>query len=1076
MNKSTLQLLVLVLLVYQVAQSQSINAFQPYNTQGDNMMHICTADFDGVGKKDFIVGMTTNGKVIAFNRPDLISNPASDNRLWEYQPPTSIGIRVITGEVISSSTGDEVLVPGTDGHLRILSSQGNLLLDIEVSTGALYSATVGIGAGGQPIIATSGVDGLVYFFDNTGNELSTFRPKTKKPQGVAGVIRHVVAGDFDGNGVDEVISFVNNRNFRGHCFFDLTDLSTFQRPSYWNGITSFNEDDVANGMGYTDKQAPHAFDMDGDGDDELVGHWGVLHPEDGPNTQLLSTMLSSNEKISLSTYANYAQQYLIANNGFRAGDKEKLTNTGKYLMQHGIPGDFDNDGKPELFTVYGDDLFISDYEPPTKALNISDYSWVHSDYHFSDAARLESRTGAADKLVITGPINGDDHFYVIDITDSNWRTDGRIIDNQGTFGEINQNLDNLSNAIDNFTGNSATAADEPISFIHYFASWLGWEMTPANCAIRAQGVLDAQQDWLDKIGGQVNYDPTRIRMVAEISATVFGVSSDGTDPDITPEGMVEYCRALAQRGVYFSLKIGHGSRQYITPENLADCFEASVVDGVNYMMTRTRELSHHSYFDTYIPHMDALLDRATTIGAIPPKVMMCAKGAMFSTWTQQQTDEYFPKYTEMIVPGVENSNVNVQDWSIAERVGMWMNGDVKDWGCNIIGDDLTPNRVAEWGGMRNAHVILRKMLNAYALGARYFRVTSVTSKENPLFVRGDVTNPDLEWTQAYEKGFLNFLKIAENGLYPNALSVDKIKGISPVSVALYNRVDRLTEQSIKHDYYLYYPSNPNNVLGQFSCWNAYENVSETDVSSYIWGAKRRFDNIMPTSPGGFVTIIPNRSSSEVLDNDWCNKSYQTNGDSWVSGGKSQIVLDLLTERQNLDFFVDGECVWQVAQDKDDPFTYFVFLTGNNVLSPIQRSVRLKLGNNLSGISTVFDQLNGGGSIGVLSSTDDEVLITIPKGTARFLRIQVQESLSVNESEQKFMAVYPNPSSESFTIDLIDNTNKTTISIYNSLGTLINQDIITTSKKVINVHSWASGIYFVKAQVKDNFQTIKIVVN
>ena len=25
-------------------------------------------------------------------------------------------------------------------------------------------------------------------------------------------------------------------------------------------------------------------------------------------------------------------------------------------MQHGIPGDFDNDGKPELFTVYGDDI------------------------------------------------------------------------------------------------------------------------------------------------------------------------------------------------------------------------------------------------------------------------------------------------------------------------------------------------------------------------------------------------------------------------------------------------------------------------------------------------------------------------------------------------------------------------------------------------------------------------------------------------------------------------------------------------------------------------------------------------
>ena len=34
------------------------SAFQPYNTQGDNLIHVATADLDAVGAKDYVVGMT----------------------------------------------------------------------------------------------------------------------------------------------------------------------------------------------------------------------------------------------------------------------------------------------------------------------------------------------------------------------------------------------------------------------------------------------------------------------------------------------------------------------------------------------------------------------------------------------------------------------------------------------------------------------------------------------------------------------------------------------------------------------------------------------------------------------------------------------------------------------------------------------------------------------------------------------------------------------------------------------------------------------------------------------------------
>lgn len=1069
--------LFILLFTFQQVCSQQVNAFQPYNTQGDNMIHVTTADLGGIGKKSNVVGMTVEGKVIAFQRPDLIASADLDNRLWEFQPPTSMGIRLFAGEVMESSAGDEVILPGTDGNLRILSATGELLLDKAVSSGALYTATVAKGVNGQVIIATSGVDGLIYFLNSAGDQLATVKPISGKANQAAGLIRHLVAGDFDGKGTDEIMSFVNYKSFQGNCFFDITDLLTFSRPTYWNGINSANADDTTPSLGFTDKQLPYAYDMDGDGDDEVVGHWGVLHPENGPGTQVFSTMIDDDEKLALSKYKQFAKSYLIEYHGFTNSDKEDLTNTGKYLLPQGIPGDYDNDGKPELFTVYGDDLFLSEYEPSLERLDISAYTWAHSLYHFTSAARLEDPSGGADKIVLGGPITGDDHYYVVDMTNADWRTDARKINGLGNLGEIDRNLDQLSTALNGFSGKAATVADEPISFLHYFSSWLGWEMTPGKCATQAQGVYDAQQNWYDKIGGQTGYRPSRIRLVAEIASNVYGVSNDGRNPNITAAGMVEYCRALAQKGVYFSLKIGHGPHQYMTPENLADCYEASIVDGECYMMARTRELSYHSYFDVYKPHMDALLERAEAIGVDPPKVMLCAKGAMFSTWTQKQTDDFFPKYKDILVPGVENSNVNVQDWSIAERVGMWMNGDVKNWGCNVIGDNLTANRVAEWGGMRNGHVLLRQMLNAYALGATVFRLTSVTSKENPLFVRGNVSDPDLEWTQAYEKGIINFLKAAEKGLYPNSPTVEQIKSISPVSIALYNRSDRLLEQSLKHDHYLYKPASQNYVLNQFACWDAYTDVPEYDVSSYVWGAKRRWDNLFPSSPGGFVTIVPNRSATKLEENTWCNKAYQTNGDFWMNGGKNEIISDLVAQRNNLDFYIEGECVWHVAQDKDNPNTFFVFLMGNNVLSPIERSVVLKVGNNTAAAYEVFDQFDEANSLGTLYSPDDGVGLSIPKASVRFLRIELIKSLGVEELDKKRMKIYPNPASQSFQVELPRiEINDATITVYNCLGAVIERGIIENSMKQIDVSHWSSGVYFVNVRMKNEFQTMKIIIN
>lgn len=1074
--------LILILCGISLGAQSTVSAFQPYNTQGDNLIHVTTADFDEVGAKDYVVAMTIEGKVIAFNRPDKITDPSSDNRLWEYTNLPSMGIRIFAGDVFSENTGDEILLPGTDGHIRILSSSGELLLDKEVSTGALYSATVGKGATGQTVIVTSGVDGLVYILNTTGVLLKSIRPETGKASGVSGLVRHVAAGDFDGNGSDEVLAFVNRKSFEGNNFIDIIDLSTYARPGYWNGDTDPVADDVVSSLGFTDKQLARVYDMNGDGKPELAAHWGVFHPEDGSRTKSFSTMLADTEKLPLSSYKTYAKNFLIQNHGFQKSDKEDLTSTGKYLMQHGVPGDFDGDGQAELFMIYGDDLFLSQYNTSTKSLSISDYTWAHEMYHFSDGACLEDRNGGADKMVLSGPATGDDHFYVVDLTNSDWKTEARNICCNGTFAEVEENLDLLSDKIDQFSGTLAVG-DEPIWYLDYFASGLWWEMTPENSAIRAQAVYDAQQEWYDKIGGQDNYKSTKIRLAASVNSCIYGMNNECTKESVTAEGVKNFCAALAQKGAYFCLKIGHGSHPFITPEDLADCYEASVVNGECYMMARTRELNEYGYFDAYIPHLDALLARAEQIGEAPPMVMLCAKGATFSALTQEQGDSFFPKYKDILVPGVENSNVTELDLSLAERVGLWMNGDVENWGCNVIGDNLSANRVAEWGGMRNAHIVLRQMLSQYSLGAKVFRTTSITALNNPLYERGDVSGEDQEWTQVFQKGILNFLKLVDKGVYPNAPERQQIKGISPVSVGIYNRSNRLTEQSINHDHYKYQAETDNYVFNRLACWNAYTDIPGTDATSYLYGTKRRWENMFPSTPGGFVTIVPSTQASEIERNSWCNIAYQTNGDTWdnlsLSQAKETISEEVLAQRENLTFYVDGECFWQVTRQKDDPYTYFVFMMGNNELSPVERTVKLKAGVSIMGDCQVFDQLSSSEAIGVISSTTDEISITIPAGTPRVLSIKLselpKEDVGVYDVVNDVFKVYPNPSNKYLTIELKnDCVANIPLAIYNIMGEKVSQIELHCRQQTIDISSWPNGVYLLRDERGSAIE--KIIIN
>jgi hypothetical protein len=184
-----------------------------------------------------------------------------------------------------------------------------------------------------------------------------------------------------------------------------------------------------------------------------------------------------------------------------------------------------------MMTVYGDDLYYVDYNASKPGegegkknaahFRVRDYGYAHTLFHFTDGARLESRQqGVLDKLVLSGPNNGDDRFYVVDLAAGgglDWKSQAKTIDTAavggtddgvdadgdggsewigsggggggrsagGVLGNIRSTLETLVLGIEGFQGVGATSGEETINWIMPINNTAtGWKLDDADMEVR----------------------------------------------------------------------------------------------------------------------------------------------------------------------------------------------------------------------------------------------------------------------------------------------------------------------------------------------------------------------------------------------------------------------------------------------------------------------------------------------------------------------------------------------------------------------------------------------------------------
>lgn len=237
-------------------------------TQGRNVYRLVAAELDGRPGAE-IVGSTYDERVCAFR--------ADGSLLWEAKGGGFV-FDLAAGD-LDGDGRDDVVAACADGSVRVWGADGKPRWTH--ATGApVYQAAVARLDGKTPVVLASGVTRELIALAPDGKPLASAK--------LNGAGRMMRAGDFDGDGADEVAVMPIRGQAQDVCFFEGPKLSKLKATISsgmipWDPVLRRSKDtgeDFRKGKrtwtGQSLKKANGtAADLDGDGADELVFTPGV---------------------------------------------------------------------------------------------------------------------------------------------------------------------------------------------------------------------------------------------------------------------------------------------------------------------------------------------------------------------------------------------------------------------------------------------------------------------------------------------------------------------------------------------------------------------------------------------------------------------------------------------------------------------------------------------------------------------------------------------------------------------------------------------------------------------------------
>lgn len=909
---STMKLLLLVLFSLSCHQlmKASPEGVEIIPTSGRNIYRLALAELDGQSAVKEIVGSTYDNRVCALT--------LEGKHLWDV----SIGGFVFDLAVgdLDGDGFDEIVAACADGLVYVCDSGGRKLWTADLQA-PVYQVTIAKLDGKTPVVLAGGVSRQVVVFAADGAKMHSVT--------MDGVVRLMRAGDYDGDGSDEVAVLLIGG-------FSLQDMDFYKGPNLTKLKATVARGSLPHDPLLSLKQSNGIVaDLDGDRADELIWKSGAYTLKGG-----LRPVFSFPKKYKERSYDYHYNMRLIAT------------------------GDLTDRPGAESVVVEGPQVRLYDSAGKERGRAVAPFG-------FTDVVYVPGHPRGS--VLFGSSPNGDDTLYHLTF-EHGWEKKLEHLERRGAMAGIGANLKRIGDTALAWRGKEMHGADGPFDVIVASYWWNG-------------GSPKRFDQWIAEVRDYEKCFPySRLRFAFDFWPSEKSplLRPDGKpwgrEPrlayDQTRTQIVASAKYFETAQCPFWINIGHSTTPYIELETIAAMLEAAPTMLQGFMSTEAE------WSDTLPYYYEHYLKPVLELCLQHKKRLIITKKNV--GWAHAPADEklraliFDGRYRSVLMPSVEDSNSRSPDVNLAARVGLWLDGQVDEWAVRCAADWFSFNRDWEWEYPMTGHPQLRYYVSQALLGARVF-----------MTLNGEREPGAGRWTRVGSEGTATFLHLLGRGVLTPPRR-EQLRSISPVALVLDNPSERFKKHGANGHQEATWNMDATDLapwaFDRLDCYWGMAPLPPTDIASYLWGRTRRDpSHLVTTAPHGFVALIPGTTSG--TDSTW-KTIWTTDGDRLSRDGKSftltnariALTADLAEGAKTFPFAVNGHVFHHIIETS--PNHYVIAFVDSGWLDPTDRNVKLTA--QLPGNWQVIDRLTGV----IMGYVGNGLSIAVPAGAFRLVELSL----------------------------------------------------------------------------------------
>lgn len=546
-------------------------------------------------------------------------------------------------------------------------------------------------------------------------------------------------------------------------------------------------------------------------------------------------------------------------------------------------------------------------------------------------------------LFMGSEISGGDGIYALRLDKPGWQKEYESIRAVGKLAVIDKNLETLRGQIAGFKAPAYQSPPRHVDVISRNPGEIDYKNLSFTTGYRFSQKTEENALWCRHLDRRNPYDLTADELVAKVLE-------------------------LENSGRSFILWSGHGEGFFYplsTFERIIKAAPDHLLGFVFAEMENTSETMQEVVEQILLP-LAELCKQHKKVIVFRNKNIFWNGSIYLPFWEKALLNE---RYSDVFIPGLEETNCRTQELSLSGRIGLWQTGSFDRWACRVVTDNANFDRMFEWGGQQVIVHHLRNLVSTASMGADVF-FNDIHAGES---------------RDALYQQLVPFYEMLEKGII-QIPQKDQLLSLSGFALGMKSPPSPgyIKHGTNGHNYWFPATTHPEMVFNKLDTYWGGATIEPYDYSRYAMNAERRMCNYLPENPYGLTAIIPASAQSKnqfnrVIETDG-QFFYDESGKQFTASEYKPVVEGILAEEAaKMPVMVQGDVHWSVV--RIDPEHIRITLIDPGYLDPDERKAEIIM-QHLKGISCT-DILSGE----TLNINEERIVASVPAGLFRILDVK-----------------------------------------------------------------------------------------